>query len=98
MLSVSLFPFAELPTKGRAWSSKVPSWRDVANDRVLCTYTHIVIDQHQTGASDVVRQGRRHGKSDPAESLSTDQPGGPPCWVSPLAFGFDQIASNYHHV
>jgi hypothetical protein len=57
---------------------------------VFCV--HLVINQPQTGASGVVRQGRRHGrpsrtKSHPAGSISSRQPGGPPCWTSPLAFG-----------
>jgi hypothetical protein len=46
----------------------------------------------------VVHQGRRHGptitnKSHPAVLISTSQPGGPPCWNSPLAFGL--IVYNY---
>jgi hypothetical protein len=37
------------------------------------------------------RKGRRYGPSimnkiTPAGSLSSSQPGGPPCWTSPLAF------------
>ena len=59
---------------------------------VFCV--HSVIDQPQTGTSSVVRQGMRYGvmdrpsriKSHPAVSLSSSQPGGPPCWASPLAF------------
>jgi hypothetical protein len=34
------------------------------------------------------RKGKQHGfKITPAGSLSSSQPGGPPCWASPLAFG-----------
>ncbi len=49
---------------------------------------HSVSDQPQTGTSGVVRQGRRHGprpsctNAHPAGSLSSSQPGGPPCWAS----------------
>ncbi len=65
----------------------VSSLRGIAHGGVLCTFT-VVIDQPQTGASGVVRQGRRHGppKVHPAGSLSSSQPGGPLCWANPLAF------------
>ncbi len=65
----------------------VSSLPDIAHDGVLCTFT-VVIDQVQTGASGVVRQGRRHGPSKlhPAGSLSSSQPGGLLCWANPLAF------------
>ncbi len=69
----------------------MPYVRDVAHDGVLCTFSKR--SAPQTGASGVVRQGRRHGdrpsrtKSYPAVLLSSSQPGGPPCWSSPLAFG-----------
>ncbi len=60
----------------------MPSLRDVVHD----------------GASDVVRQGRRHRPSitykttsHPAGSLSSSQTGGPPCWASPLAFGLHGV-------
>jgi hypothetical protein len=58
---------------------------------VFCV--HLVIDQPQTGASGVVRQGAGgkdrplRTKLHPAKSLSSSQTGGPPCWSSPLAFG-----------
>jgi hypothetical protein len=33
-------------------------------------------------------KGKRYGRFiTPAGSLSSSQPGGPPCWASPLAFG-----------
>jgi hypothetical protein len=43
-------------------------------------------------AGGTVHQDRRHGQSITykiitAGSLSSSQPGGPPCWTSPLAFG-----------
>jgi hypothetical protein len=38
----------------------MPSLRDVAHDGVLCTIRKV--DQTQTGASGVARQGRRHGE------------------------------------
>jgi hypothetical protein len=69
----------------------LPSLRDVAHGGVFCV--HLVIDQPQTGASGVVRQGRRHGPSIMCQNhpllghSSSSQPGGPPCWASPLAFG-----------
>jgi hypothetical protein len=58
---------------------------------VFCV--RLVIDQHQT-AEQVVWSVRAGGmdrpsrtKLHPAGSLSSSQPGGPPCWASPLAFG-----------
>ncbi len=58
-------------------------------------WVKLVIDQPQTRASGVDRQGRRHGPSvHQAGSLSSSQPGGPSCWTSLLAFGlieFDHI-------
>jgi hypothetical protein len=39
----------------------MPSLRDVAHDGVLCTFS--IMAQPQTGASGVVRQGRRLGPS-----------------------------------
>jgi hypothetical protein len=80
----------------------MPSLRDVAHDGVLCTFS--VIDQTQTGTSGVVHQGRRHGPSITnkitpcwlGHSPPASQPGGPPCWVSPLAFGL--IDQSYLYV
>jgi hypothetical protein len=61
----------------------MPSFRDVAND-VFCV--HIVIDPGQVVWSDMAggmdRPSRR--ESHPAGSLSSSQPGGPPCWSSIL--------------
>jgi hypothetical protein len=59
--------------------------------KVFCV--HLVLDLPQTGASGVVRHGRRHGPSitykiTPCWVLFSSQPGGPPCWTSPLAFTY----------
>jgi hypothetical protein len=51
----------------------MPSLRDVAHDGVLCTFSNI---QPQTGASGVIRQGRRHGPSITYKIT--------PCWVTLL--------------
>jgi hypothetical protein len=51
------------------------SLRDVAFDDVLCS-VHLVTDQPQTGASDVVRQDRRH---EPPITYKIT-----PCWVTLL--------------
>jgi hypothetical protein len=45
-------------------------------------------------------KGRRHGPSitykiTSAASLSSSQPGGPPCWTSPLAFGLIRANDGY---
>ncbi len=61
----------------------MPSLRYVAHDGVLCTFSKG--SAPQTGASGVVRQGRRHGdrllhtKLHPVGPLSSSQPGGTPC-------------------
>jgi hypothetical protein len=75
----------------------MPSLRDVAHDGVC---VHLVIDHPQTGASGVVRQGRRHRPSitykttsHPAGSLSSSQTGGPPCWARHLAYGLIGVYS-----
>jgi hypothetical protein len=52
----------------------MPSFRDVAHDGVLCTFRNT--DQHQTGTSGVVRQGRRHGQSITYKIT--------PCWLTLL--------------
>jgi hypothetical protein len=53
----------------------MPSLSDVAHDGVLCKFT-VVIDQPQTGATGVVRQGRRHGPSITYKIT--------PCWAAVL--------------
>ncbi len=58
----------------------------VAQDGVLCTFSNRsaqVVWFVWAGGMD--RPSRT--KSHPAGSLSSSQPGGPPCWTSPLAFG-----------
>jgi hypothetical protein len=77
----------------------MPSLRDVAHDGwlcVMCTFT-ISWKFHQLAAGHAGKavwfgKGRRFGPSitykiTPAGSLSSSQPGGPPSWTSPLAFG-----------
>jgi hypothetical protein len=83
------------------------SLRDVAHDGWLCTFTSSW-NFHQLAAGQLlsgqpVRSGKakRYGPSitykiTPAGSLSSSQPGGPPCWTSPLAFGL--IGRNLHGV
>ncbi len=49
-------------------------------------------DTYSLFVKSTVRKGRWYGQSitykiKPAGSLSSSQPGGPPCWASPLAFG-----------
>jgi hypothetical protein len=73
----------------------MPSLDDVAHDGVLCAFAFSIIDLPYTGANhhhDVVRQGAggmdrpSRSKSHPAGPLC-NQPGWPPCWTGPLAFG-----------
>jgi hypothetical protein len=62
------------------------SLRDVANDDVLCTFSNRprqILWSARAGGMDRTS----HTKSHPAGSLSSSQPGGPPCWASLLAFG-----------
>ncbi len=66
------------------------SLRDVAHGGVLCT---LVLDQPKTAVVCSVRTGGMgrpsRTKSHPTElhTSSQPQPGVPPCWTSPLAFG-----------
>jgi hypothetical protein len=64
----------------------MPSVHEVAHDGVLCT--HLVTDQPQIGgkwcgpsgqAAWTVHRVQNHTS---AGSLSSSQPGGPPCWAS----------------
>ncbi len=79
----------------RHGSTRVPGpclfLRDIAHDGVLCTFRNR--SSPDRGKQGVVRQGRRRTvrkvqKTHPAMSLPSIQLGGPPCWASPLAFGF----------
>jgi hypothetical protein len=74
------------------------SLHDVLHDGWLCTFTIRYNSRSQLGSSCqgnrycMDGKGRRYGPSitdkiTPAGSLSHSQPGGPPCWASPLAFG-----------
>jgi hypothetical protein len=59
-------------------------------------FTQLVAGQLQSGQPIQYGKGRRYGPSitykiTPAGSLSSSQPGGPPCWSSPLAFGHMDI-------
>ncbi len=63
-------------------------------------YIEWYVDQPQTGASGVVRQGRRHGSSITYKItpcwvtlLQLARRGWPQCWTSPLAFGLFGLAS-----
>ncbi len=60
----------------------MPFLRGIAHDGVLCTFS--TFRQGEVAWS--VRQAA-WTKSHPAGSPSSSQPGGPPCWASPLAFG-----------
>ncbi len=72
----------------------MPSLRDVAHDGVLSTFSK-KISPRPGQVHGVVGQGRRHRPYITSKittcwgagSLSSGQPGGPPCWASPLAFG-----------
>ncbi len=77
-------------------SSRVPVYQDmpssrlVTHDGVLCTFSNRSAPDRGKWCGDVVRQGRRQGLSTvhrPAGTLFSSQPGGPPCWATPLAFG-----------
>jgi hypothetical protein len=79
----------------------MPSLRDVAHDRWLCTGTFTMQQQLMPSAcswaapvraNSTVRKRQavrpvRHIQNHTWWSLSSSQPGGPPCWASPLAFG-----------
>jgi hypothetical protein len=56
---------------------------------IFCTFRNI--EAPDRGKSGLVRQSRRHKPSTTYKirpgSPSSSQPGGPPCWSSPLAFG-----------
>ncbi len=73
----------------------MPSLRDVAQDGWLCTFIiwKLDIPTSRSWAAPVTAterygKGRRYGPSiKHAGSLSSSQPGGPPCWTSPLFFG-----------
>ncbi len=69
----------------------MPSLRDVAHDGVFCV--HLL--GYRPAPGQVVWSARAGGmdhpsrtKSHPGWSLSSSQPGEPPCWASPLACGF----------
>ena len=75
------------------------AWR-IAHDGWLCTSLYnsswkfhgLAAGQLLSGQPLQYGKGRRYGPSityniTPAGSLSSSQPGGPPCWASPLAFG-----------
>jgi hypothetical protein len=64
-----------------------PSLRDVAHEGWLSTVTEAgnSISSHTEKAGGTARTSRT--KITPAGSLSSSQPGGPPCWASPLDSG-----------
>ncbi len=80
---------------GHAVLAWLISWRMVAYIYYLTAAGDSICSQLGSSfrASDtVLGKGRRYGPSitykiPPAGSLSSSQPGGPPCWASPLAFG-----------
>jgi hypothetical protein len=65
----------------------MPSLYDVAHGDVLCTFSNRSAPAVRAGGMDRPSRTISH----PAWSLSSSQPGGPPCWASPLAF--DLIAN-----
>ncbi len=80
----------------------MPSLRDVAHEGVLYTF-HLVIDQPLTRASawcglsgGMDRPSRTN--SHPAGSLSSSQPGGPPCLTITLAFNLIDSYVGLKHV
>jgi hypothetical protein len=80
------------------YQSNPSSRRDRANDGVLCTFINRLAPDWAKwcgssgqAAWHSVRPSRTN--SHPAGSLSSSQPGGPPCWANPLAF--DLIG--HHH-
>ena len=83
--------FSQLkPERGHAQYQAMPSLRDVAHDGVLCTFSNRSAPDRAKwcGPSGQVAWTVNHVQNHhPAGSLSSSQPGGPPCWTSPLAFG-----------
>jgi hypothetical protein len=78
--------------KARVYFSTRPCLplRDVAHDDVLCTFSKRsaqdrgqVVWSVRAGGMDRPSRTKSHSSG----SLSSTQPGGPPCWASPLAFG-----------
>ncbi len=73
----------------------MPSLRDIAQDGwLMVMYIYYITAAGSPGratitvwkdAGGTARPSRT--KSHPARSLSSSQPGGPPCWASPLVFG-----------
>jgi len=68
------------------------SLRDVAHDGVLCTFNNRLAPDRgkwcgPSGQMEWTLNSPSHTKPHPAGSLYSSQPGGPPCWASPLAFG-----------
>ncbi len=77
----------------------MPSLREIAHDGVLCTFSNKSAPDRgkwcgpsRQAAMD--RPSRTNSHS--AGSLSSSQPGGPPCWTSPLAFGL--TGQNYLYI
>ncbi len=74
----------------------MPSLRGVAHDGVLCTFCNKSAPDRGKWCGPSRQAGMdrpSRTKSHPAVSLSSSQPGGPPCWASPLAFGL--IGQNF---
>ncbi len=67
----------------------MPSFRDVAHDGVLCIFSNRSTPDPGSSGGSVRAGGMDYSSrySHPAESLSSSQPGGPPRWTSPLAYG-----------
>jgi hypothetical protein len=69
-------------------SHAMPSLRDLAHDGVLCIFSNrSAPDRAKWWPVGSVRAGGMDRPSHPAGSLSSSQPGGPPCWARPLFFG-----------
>ncbi len=76
----------------------MPSLHDLAHDGVLCTFSNRSASDRGKWCG-LSGHAARHGPSNTEKittcvSLSSSQPGEPPCWTSPLAYG--PIAT--HHV
>ncbi len=65
---------------------------NIAHDGILYTCVNrSAPDRDKCGPSGQVMDRPSRTKSHPAGSLSSSQPGGPPCWASPLANGLIRL-------
>ena len=73
----------------------VPSLRDVAHDGVLCTFSNTIDQPQWCGLSGQAAWIVHNVQIHIAGILSSSQPGGPPCWASPLAVGLIDYLGPY---